>query len=62
MAELELLEQLEQLVIRNVAFAHGTVVAMYGGVLLYSVDVLQAICQACSGTRGGMSAREKLPV
>jgi len=37
MAELELLEQLEQLVIRNVAFAHGTVVAMYGGVLLYSV-------------------------
>jgi hypothetical protein len=37
MAELELLEQLEQLGIRNVAFAHGTVVALYGGVLLYSV-------------------------
>ena len=37
MAELELLEQLEQLGIRNVAFAHGTVVAMFGGVLNYSV-------------------------
>ena len=37
MAELELMEQLEQLGLRNVSFAHGTVVALYGGVLLYSV-------------------------
>jgi hypothetical protein len=37
MAELELLEQLKQLGISNLVFAHGTVVAMYGGVLLYSV-------------------------
>ena len=33
MAELELLEQLGQLGIRNITFAHGTVVAMFGGVL-----------------------------
>jgi hypothetical protein len=37
MAKLELLEQLKQMGLRNVSFAHGTVVTWYGAVLLYSV-------------------------
>ena len=37
MAELELYEQLEDVGLKNVSFAHGTVIALHGGVLLYSV-------------------------
>ena len=36
MGELELLEHLETLGHRNVAFAHGIIMALYGGVFLYS--------------------------
>ena len=36
MAELELTKQLEALGIINVAFAHGTVIALYGCVFQYS--------------------------
>ena len=37
MAELELSEQLNALGHRNVSFAHGNVLALHRGVLLYSV-------------------------
>ena len=37
MAELELSEQLDALGHMNVSFAQGTVLALHGGVLLYSV-------------------------
>ena len=37
MAELELSEQLDELGHRSVSFAHGAVLALHGGVLLYSV-------------------------
>ena len=37
MTELELLEQLEQLGIGNIVFAHDTLVVLFGRVLLYSV-------------------------
>ena len=37
MAELELSEKLDTLVHRNVSFAHGTVLALNGGVLLYLI-------------------------
>jgi hypothetical protein len=44
MAELELLDQLEQLGIRNVAFDHGTVVALFGGECFFiQPEVLQGI-------------------
>ena len=49
MTELELLDQLEQLGIRNVAFAHGTVVALFGGECFFiQPEVLQGICQSVS--------------
>ena len=37
MAELELSEQLDALGHRNVSFAHGILLALHGGVLLYLV-------------------------
>ena len=48
MAELESSEQLDALGHRNVSFTHGTVLALHGGVLLYSVggspNNLSAFC------------------
>ena len=47
-AELELLEQLDALGHRNESYAHGNVLALHGGVLLYSVggspNNLSAFC------------------
>ena len=34
MAELELTEQLEDLGVKNIHFAHGTIIALHAGVLL----------------------------
>ena len=52
MAELELTEQLEELGIRNVSFAHGTVIALHGGVLLYSVGGSPSNLSAFCFTKG----------
>ena len=58
MAELELSEQLEELGIRNVSFAHGTIIALHGGVLLYSVGGSPSNLSAFCFTKGKALQKE----
>ena len=52
MAEIELSEQLESLKVRNTSFAHGTVIALYGGLYLYSTGGSPSNLSAFCFTKG----------